>query len=83
MMANPFEIFDTDILMSRGIRNNEVAERFCTWASFIADDLCEFFNQYKVGTTTWADVKEAILSDRDASWSAEGTALFNALLDKA
>ena len=79
MMANPYEIFENDILTSRGLRHEEVTERFSVWAEFIASDLCAFFTQHQVGTTTWPDVKAAMLQDPSATWGIAGATLANAL----
>lgn len=79
MMANPYEIFQNDILTSRGLRHEEVTERFGIWAQFIARDLRAFFTQHQVGTTTWPGVQAAMLQDPGATWGIAGATLANAL----
>jgi hypothetical protein len=79
MMANPYEVFENNILTNRGLRPEEVTERFSVWAEFIASDLCAFFTQHQVGTTTWTDVKAAMLQDPGATWGIAGAILANAL----
>ncbi len=79
MMANPYELFVDDVLTSRGLHREEVNQRFCAWALFIVDDLRAFFTQHQVGTTTWPDVKAAMMLDRSATCGVAGTSLARAL----
>jgi hypothetical protein len=75
MMANPYELLEGDVLASRGIEHDLAHARFVRWVSFIVDDLHAFFSQRKVGSTTWSDVRTAMLSDPDATWGQAGAAL--------
>jgi hypothetical protein len=79
MMANPYELFDGEILASRGIQCEEVYSRFERWAQFIVDDLSNFFLTHEVGSTAWSDVRAAMLKDPDSTWSKAGSALARAL----
>ena len=79
MMANPYESFENDALVSRGLQHEEVATRFGAWGQFITSDLRSFFTQHQVGTTTWPDVRAAMLRDPSVTCGIAGETLANAL----
>lgn len=63
LMANPYELFSTEILQSRGIEPRDINKQFAVWASFMVQDLNSFFITHTVGDSTWDVVKAAMLSD--------------------
>ena len=79
MMANPFEALGEDVLHSRGLPPAEVWTRFNDWASFIVLDLRDFFSRHRIGSTSWPDVRAAMLHDSGATWGHPGRALVAAL----
>ena len=81
MMANPYELFGEEVLSSRNLQRREVDAIFAKWAPFIVEDLCRFFALHKVGTTTWPEVKRAMLHDPSVTWGTSGAALAKALTE--
>lgn len=79
MMADPFEIFEEDVVHSRGIRHEEIQQRFNAWAAFIVHDLRSFFEQHPIGTTTWTEVRDAMRGDPSCTWSSFGMVFADAL----
>jgi len=75
MMANPYEIFGFDLLASRGLHQEDVRQRFAHWARFMIVDLRHFFLEHGPGTTTWPNVRNAMLSDHDCTWDPYGAIL--------
>jgi hypothetical protein len=63
MMANPYEVFTSEVLTSRSIDHVAAFERFELWASFIVRDLAEFFSANQLGAATWGNVRQAMLHD--------------------
>ena len=61
MMANPYEIFEEDVIQSQGFSRTELCEHFSSWAKFIVEDLRRFFATQAIDTCTWGGVREAIL----------------------
>jgi hypothetical protein len=72
MMANPYEVFDHDVLASRGIDHVTALKRFELWASFVVRDLAEFFSANHLGTATWDNVGQVLLHDFDCISSEFG-----------
>lgn len=81
MMANPYEVFGNEVLHRRGLGAKDVRERFEPWARFIVTDLRKFFSERAVDTTTWALVRDAMLSDHDCTCSVHGSILHRCLLE--
>lgn len=79
MMANPFELFEDDVLSSRGLNREDVVVRFAVWASFISSDLRAFFSGHPIGAINWPTVRGAILADPSATWGRAGQILTAAL----
>ena len=82
MMANPYEVFGREVLEPRKITDQQVLLRFEAWASFIVADLRKFFSEHSVGTTTWDDIRKAMLSDPDCTWGILGATLRRSLESK-
>jgi hypothetical protein len=80
MMANPYEVFSDDILGSRGFGEMDVRQGLESWVRFIIADLRRFFGEQVVGTTTWASVRDAMLSDQSCTYGIYGAALQRLLL---
>ncbi len=78
MMANPYELLESEVLASRGLNPKDVEMRFEEWAAFIARDLLAFFNQRRIGSTTWELVRGAMLADPSVTWGRAGAALATA-----
>lgn len=81
MMANPYEVFGSEVLDHRGIGVQDICDRFELWAHFIVADLRKFFGERTVGTTTWATIRDVMLSDRDCTWGVYGSILHRSLLE--
>jgi hypothetical protein len=81
-MANPYEIFGDEVLVSRGLREKDICDRFGPWADFIATDLQRFFSEHTMGTTTWPAVRDAMLADQDCTWGTCGSILRQRLLEE-
>lgn len=81
MMANPYEVFCSEVLEPRGIRSEEVFARFRDWAPFIVSDLRNVFSEHFIGSSNWAHIRQAMLSDPDCSLSPYGVALRSALFE--
>jgi hypothetical protein len=80
MMANPYEVFDREILDSRKLPEATLIEKFELWARFVVVDLQRFFSEYAIGTTTWSAVREAMLSDQECVWGRYGSIFRQTLL---
>lgn len=78
-MANPYELFEDDVVFSRGIQRDDLFARFPVWAEFIVEDLSSFFEQHNVGTSDWPQIREAILCDPSCTWGPLGMLLTQAL----
>jgi hypothetical protein len=81
MMANPYEIFGSEVLDPRGIETQNIRERFELWTHFIVADLHKFFGERTIGTTTWATIRDVMLSDGDCTWGVYGSILHRSLLE--
>lgn len=79
MMANPYELLDDEIIESRGIKKSDAICQFADWSVFIAHDLRKFFTENSVGSTTWPQVRQAMLSDQNVNWGSTGADLARAL----
>jgi hypothetical protein len=80
LMANPYELFQDEILNSRDIERGMLTMRFAKWAPFIVKDLKAFFTKHPIGSTTWTMIRDAMLKDRDCTLlGAEGAMLKHAL----
>ena len=79
MMANPYELFEEDVLRSRSFTQGEIDERFSSWAKFIVEDLRCFFASQAIGSSTWDEVREAMLHDPSCTWGSLGIKLANTL----
>ena len=79
MMANPYELLEDDVVLSRNLRHQDAISRFRDWAAFIVADLRVFFTERAVGSTTWPNVREAMLHDPSVTWGVAGAELTAAL----
>ena len=82
MMANPFEVFEEDILRSRSISVESAVETFRLWSAFIAADLSVFFEQHSDLNVTWPAVHTSMLTDPSCTWGLFGDCLRDALLSQ-
>lgn len=81
MMASPYEVFRNEVLVPRGLGEQNIRESFGLWAVFIVADLRRFFGQHLVGTTSWPAVRDAMLSDQDCTGGTYGSILRQCLLE--
>lgn len=79
MMANPFELLGDEILESRGLNREDVQTRFAEWAEFLVRDMRGFFTKHQIGSTTWPQVRSAILADPGATLGSAGLLLAQVL----
>lgn len=79
MMANPYELFEDDVARSRNIPQEGIRQRFTAWVDFVVQDLRSFFERHQIGTSTWADVRDAMLCDPSCTWGSLGMSLADAL----
>lgn len=78
-MANPYELLDDEIIESRGIKKSDAICQFAAWSVFIAHDLRRFLTENSVGSTTWPQVRQAMLSDQSVIRGSAGADLARAL----
>jgi hypothetical protein len=79
--ANPFAIFNDDLIRSRNLDFRILEEEFESYATFILEDLETFFNEYgeQIGNINWAQVKTVMQKDRDIGCTPIGIILYNEL----
>ena len=80
LIANPYSIFEENILDSRRLTVEVVCERFEDWARFIVRDLRCFFRDNKIGTSTWIKIRNVMLADYDCIRGVFGTILHKQLI---
>jgi hypothetical protein len=79
--ANPFTIFNDDLMRTRNLDFRILEEEFLSYATFILEDLETFFNEYgeQIGNINWAQVKTVMQKDRDIGCTPIGIIFFNEL----
>ena len=79
--ANPFTIFNDDLMRTRNLDFRILEEEFESYVTFILEDLETFFNEYgeQIGNIHWAEVKTVMQKDRDIGCTPIGIILYNEL----
>ncbi|MCM2288807.1 MAG: hypothetical protein NDI67_07245 [Sulfuritalea sp.] len=81
MMANPYDVFHSELLESRRLAAMDVLKRFEAWAKFIAADIRRLVREHKLGATTWEYIRGAMLHDYDCTVGRFGAVLRRHLLE--
>jgi hypothetical protein len=81
--ANPFIIFNDDLIRTRNLDFRTLEEEFESYAKFILEDLETFFDTYgeQIGTINWAQVKTVMKKDRDIGCTPIGIILYNLIFE--
>lgn len=80
MMANPYEVFHSEILESRHLAATDVSKCFEAWAQFIVADVRRLAHEHKLGPTTWEHIRGVMLHDYDCTAGEFGQILWRHLV---
>ena len=82
-LANPFAIFNDDLIGTRDLDLAVIQREFDDFARFILEDLKTFFDEYReqIGSINWAQVKTVMVIDRDIDYFPIGSIFYKKLVD--